>query len=137
MLRSLQRAGKALAGSVKGEACLLGPSSRCGPQEALAEDRKLFSAQSVDRPSTSQPDSGAATSGPSYYKELASKYADPESIPEDVIQRLRNDVFGRAVRLHEPTGRRALARPLQGRQLADWYWLPPSESPGFHNEERE
>lgn len=30
-----------------------------------------------------------------------------------------------------------LARKLQGLEIASWYFLPPKEVPGFHNEERE
>ncbi|KXZ43047.1 hypothetical protein GPECTOR_105g101 [Gonium pectorale] len=50
---------------------------------------------------------------------------------------MRLELFGRPVRAGERTGRRALARPLQGPVLADWYFTPPPELPGFHNEERE
>ncbi|GFR45845.1 hypothetical protein Agub_g7212 [Astrephomene gubernaculifera] len=88
-------------------------------------------------------DKAAAVASPSssspapFYAGLAQRYPDPDHIPEATLQRLRNELFGRPVRPRETTGRRALARPLQGRQLADWYFLPPAEVPGFHNEEKE
>ncbi|GAX76537.1 hypothetical protein CEUSTIGMA_g3983.t1 [Chlamydomonas eustigma] len=34
-------------------------------------------------------------------------------------------------------GREILARRLKGTEIASWYFLPPTEIPGFHNEERE
>jgi hypothetical protein len=30
-----------------------------------------------------------------------------------------------------------LAKKLQGREIASWYFLPPIEQPGLHNEEDE
>ena len=39
--------------------------------------------------------------------------------------------------LHSKDGRAVLARKLQGLEIASWYFLPPKEVPGFHNEERE
>ncbi|KAG2425235.1 hypothetical protein HXX76_013820 [Chlamydomonas incerta] len=72
-----------------------------------------------------------------FYAGLAARYPDPDTVPDAVVHRLRNLLFGRAVRPREATGRRALARPLQGKVLTDWYWMPPNESPGFHSEEDE
>ncbi|GLI67978.1 hypothetical protein VaNZ11_012183 [Volvox africanus] len=68
---------------------------------------------------------------------LVQSYPDPNGIPEHVLQRIRLQLFGRPIQQGEQTGRRALARPLQGRALADWYFMPPSKLPGFHNEEHE
>ncbi|KAG2481946.1 hypothetical protein HYH03_019100 [Edaphochlamys debaryana] len=81
--------------------------------------------------------SGDGGSPRPFYAGLRSRYPDADAIPEALVQRLRNSLFGRPVRPREATGRRALARPLQGAQLADYYFLPPREVPGFHSEERE
>jgi hypothetical protein len=48
----------------------------------------------------------------------------------------RTRIFGEPLRPLERTGRRALARPLQGPELASWYYLPP-RMPGATSEERE
>jgi len=37
----------------------------------------------------------------------------------------------------ERTGRHALSKKLKGAELASWYFIPPREAPGFHNEEAE
>eukprot|EP00983_Pelagomonas_calceolata_P041342 1138027-Pelagomonas_calceolata.AAC.1 len=52
------------------------------------------------------------------------------------IQQLRAEVFGAPLLPHERTGRRVLARKLQGAEMASWYFNPPTV-PGIHNEERE
>jgi len=52
------------------------------------------------------------------------------------IQQARLKLFGQPIHPHERTGRRVLARELQGAQLASWYFNPPTV-PGIHNEERE
>ncbi len=92
-------------------------------------------------PAPSSPGPSASTSSPPapapLYAGLAQRYPDPDSIPVQMLARIRSQLFGAPVRPKERTGRRALARPLQGRQLADWYFLPPREVPGFHNEEHE
>lgn len=80
---------------------------------------------------------GDGASSAPFYAGLAARYPDPDTVPDHVMHRLRNTLFGRAVRPRETTGRRALARPLQGKALTDWYWMPPNESPGFHSEEDE
>jgi len=53
------------------------------------------------------------------------------------IQQIRAEIFGEPIRPGEKDGRSILARRLQGKELASWYFLPPTESPGFHNEEKE
>lgn len=80
------------------------------------------------------PSASRASSPP--YSGLRAKYPDPQRIPEHVLQRVRADIFGEPVRPRERTGRRALAKPLQGPQLRDWYFLP-GDVPGFHDEEAE
>ncbi|KAF5843127.1 hypothetical protein DUNSADRAFT_2164 [Dunaliella salina] len=52
------------------------------------------------------------------------------------IQQLRAKLFGAPLLPHERTGRRVLARKLQGEEMASWYFNPPTV-PGIHNEERE
>ncbi|GLC46496.1 hypothetical protein PLESTB_000332800 [Pleodorina starrii] len=86
---------------------------------------------------TAPPPTADASSREGFPVGLAQLYPDPDAIPDHVLRRLRTQLFGKAIRPGEQTGRRALARPLQGRVLADWYFMPPSELPGFHNEERE
>lgn len=54
---------------------------------------------------------------------------------EDILA-ARRRVFGDEVDPRERTGRRQLARKLQGAELASWYYNPPTV-PGIHNEERE
>jgi hypothetical protein len=52
------------------------------------------------------------------------------------VQQLQHRLFGEPIDPTERTGRRQLARGLQGAELASWYFNPPSV-PGIHNEERE
>lgn len=54
---------------------------------------------------------------------------------KELVLAIRARVFGEPIRSGERTGRRALS--LRGAELASWYWIPPRETPGFHNEERE
>lgn len=56
---------------------------------------------------------------------------------EALVKAARERVFGPSIHPLERTGRRALSKKLQGRELASWYFLPPKELPGFHNEEHE
>lgn len=77
------------------------------------------------------------TTGKDFLVGLAQLYPNPDDVPEKVLRGIRQHLFGKPIRPGEQTGRRALARPLQGRVLANWYFMPPSELPGFHNEERE
>ncbi|GIL66570.1 hypothetical protein Vafri_20067 [Volvox africanus] len=67
---------------------------------------------------------------------LVQPYPDPNGIAEHVLQHIYLQLFGR-VQQDEKAGRLALARPLQGRTLIDWYFMPPSKLPGFHNEDHE
>ena len=53
------------------------------------------------------------------------------------IKQIRAEIFGEAIRPGEKDGRSILARKLQGKEIASWYFLPPTETPGFHNEEKE
>jgi len=52
------------------------------------------------------------------------------------IAQARARIFGEPIVAGERTGRRVLARKLQGTEVANWYFLPPT-MPGAHNEERE
>ncbi|MEW5316112.1 MAG: hypothetical protein WDW38_007498 [Sanguina aurantia] len=61
----------------------------------------------------------------------------PSMLSQDILTQVRDSIFGVPIEPLERTGRRALAKPLQGAELASWYFLPPKETPGFHNEEYE
>jgi hypothetical protein len=52
------------------------------------------------------------------------------------IRQIRASIFGEPIRQGQRDGRKVLARPLQGPELASWYFFPPS-MPGAHNEEAE
>jgi hypothetical protein len=60
--------------------------------------------------------------------------AQPEEA--ESISAIRARIFGEPVRKGERTGRRVLSRKLRGAEMAGWYFMPPREMPGFHNEER-
>ena len=53
------------------------------------------------------------------------------------IKQIRAEIFGDTIRPGEKDGRSILARKLQGKEIASWYFLPPTETPGLHNEEKE
>ena len=57
--------------------------------------------------------------------------------PTRSIRQIRAAMFGEPIQPGQRDGRAILARKLQGKEIASWYFLPPTESPGFHNEERE
>ncbi|GIL57476.1 hypothetical protein Vafri_12710 [Volvox africanus] len=113
----------------------------CKARETVASVR--FAATSataptkVDAHASAAVDTTSSTEDGALVVGLVQSYPDPNDIPEHVLQRIRLQLFGRPIQQGEKTGRRALARPLQGRALADWYFMPPSKLPGFHNEEHE
>lgn len=67
---------------------------------------------------------------------LEVKGLQKEAYTADSIAAARARIFGQPIIPGERTGRRALARKLQGTEMANWYFLPPA-MPGAHNEERE
>lgn len=49
----------------------------------------------------------------------------------------RERIFGPGAVASESDGAALkLSRKLRGREVADWYYMPPTEMPGFHQEER-
>lgn len=63
--------------------------------------------------------------------------ASPSGRHQRSISEIRAEIFGAPCKEHVKDGRAILARKLQGKEIASWYFLPPTETPGFHNEERE
>lgn len=103
------------------------------------------SSSSVAQPSPSAA-AAAAAAGPGPQSLAAqrrtggaavSSFVSPWELPEQEVAAARARIFGKPIGTRERSGRRVLARALQGPQLSSWYFLPPKEVPGFHNEERE
>ncbi|GIL70947.1 hypothetical protein Vretimale_4046 [Volvox reticuliferus] len=109
----------------------------CKARETVASVRFAATSSTAPAKVDTQASVASSTEEDSLVIGLAQRYPDPNDIPEQVLQQIRRQLFGRPIRQGEQTGRRALARPLQGRALANWYFMPPSELPGFHNEEHE
>jgi hypothetical protein len=56
---------------------------------------------------------------------------------DDKVKQIRDEVFGSSVHVSSQSkATRVLARPLRGKEVASWYFLPPQEMPGFQNEEK-
>ena len=65
----------------------------------------------------------------------ASKEADLQKAYDDRISEIRERVFGVHGHGQQEKAERVLAQPLKGQEIASWYFLPPQEIPGFHNED--
>ena len=118
------------------QAAAHGSAARTAAPEQQQGTSQPSTSSSLPPPANLQASSKRQHSAPALAG-LRARYPDPQQIPEHVLQRVRAEVFGEPVRAGERTGRRALAKPLQGKQLAEWYFLPPRDTPGFHNEEQE